>query len=104
RPIGSQGATQTFNFFAESFPLRVPGAGRSRGLTLMLDTLSELAFGVIKLFEGFSPFKSSPFQDVTLSQPTLLKDFEFLFIMRMIFQQLQKEGILLVREWSLKLV
>lgn len=39
-PIGSQGATAPFNFFAESYPLKVAGAGRSRGLTLMLDTLS----------------------------------------------------------------
>jgi len=38
-PIGSGGSTLPLNFFAESFPLKVAGAGRSRGLTLMLDTL-----------------------------------------------------------------
>lgn len=31
--------TNPLNIFQESFPLRVAGAGRSRGLTLMLDTL-----------------------------------------------------------------
>ncbi|XP_035716749.1 pickpocket protein 28 [Folsomia candida] len=39
KPIGSGGATQTFNFFAEQFPLKVAGAGRSRGLQLMIDSL-----------------------------------------------------------------
>jgi hypothetical protein len=39
QPVGSGGSNQPLNFFAESFPLKVAGAGRSRGLTLMLDTL-----------------------------------------------------------------
>lgn len=35
----SLGLQNPLNIFQESFPLRVAGAGRSRGLTLMLDTL-----------------------------------------------------------------
>lgn len=42
KPIGSEGSTPPFSFFAESFPLKVAGAGRSRGLTMMLDTLRKV--------------------------------------------------------------